>query len=250
MPDQSSTERFSSRVDNYVRFRPGYPRQVIELLKAECGLTSSSVVADVASGTGIFSKLLLENGNPVFGVEPNAGMRQAGEQYLAALPGFTSVDGTAEATSLAAKSIDFITAAQAAHWFRLQETRKEFLRILKPGGWAVLVWNERRVESSAFLRDYEQLLLTFATDYKEVRHEQTTKTIHEFFNPSVFRSRSFDNSQELDYAALEGRLLSSSYVPPANESMLKELRRIFDAGQADGKVAFEYNTLVYYSQLS
>ena len=150
--------------------------------------------------------------------------------------------------------MDFITAAQAAHWFNLAEARKEFSRILKPGGWVVLLWNERRVNSNAFLRDYEQLLLTYALDYKEVRHEQTTKTIEKFFTPSAFQSRTLETVQHLDYASLEGRLLSSSYTPPAGhatyEPMLQELRRIFEAGQANGKVALEYNTLVYYSQLS
>ncbi|HEX4489010.1 MAG TPA: class I SAM-dependent methyltransferase, partial [Terriglobales bacterium] len=198
----SSTERFSSRVDNYVRYRPGYPQEVIEPLRTDCGLTSDSIVADIASGTGIFSKLLLENGNQVFGVEPNAKMRSAGEEFLAAFPNFTSIAGTAEATTLGNHSVDFVTAAQAAHWFSLAESRKEFLRILKPGGWVVLLWNERRIEFSLFLRDYEQLLLTYATDYTEVRHEQTTKTIHDFFSPGKVQSRIFEITQYLDYAAL------------------------------------------------
>ena len=111
------TQRFSSRVDNYVRYRPGYPSAVIDLLRKECGLTPNSVIADVASGTGIFTRMLLENGNRVFGVEPNLEMRKAGEEYLAAYPNFTSVAGTAEATTLADHSVDFVTAAQAAHWF-------------------------------------------------------------------------------------------------------------------------------------
>src|ERR1700730_12549641 len=142
MPLHQPTERFSSRVDNYVRYRPGYPSQVLELLKAECGFISQSRVADIAFGTGIFTKLLLENGNHVFGVEPNANMRRAGEQYLASFPNFTSVAGTAEATTLAGGSVHFVTAAQAAHWFNLVEARREFARILKPGGWTVLLWNE------------------------------------------------------------------------------------------------------------
>lgn len=254
MPLQPPTERFSSRVDNYVRYRPGYPQQVIELLNQECGFTRESRVADIASGTGIFTKLLLENGNPVFGVEPNANMRRAGEDYLAAFPNFTSVAGAAEATTLADQTVDFVTAAQAAHWFTLSEARKEFMRILQPGGWVVLLWNERAVDSDRFHREYEQLLLTYGLDYKEVRHEQTTRTIHEFFRPSAVCSRIFQTTQHLDYAGLEGRLLSSSYIPPAGhptyEPMLLELKQIFEAGQTNGKVSFDYKTLVYYAQLS
>jgi SAM-dependent methyltransferase len=247
------TERFSSRVENYVRYRPGYPSEVLGLLKTECGLTSKSIVADIAFGTGIFTRLLLENGNRVFGVEPNTNMRLAGEEYLASFPQFTSVAGTAESTTLAGKSVDFVTAAQAAHWFNLAEARKEFARILKPQGWVVLLWNERRIDSSAFLRSYEQLLLTYGLDYKEVRHEHTTTTIHQFFEASPCRSHTFESIQHLDYDGLEGRLLSSSYIPPAGhpsyEPMLKELKRTFEAAQISGKVALEYNTLVYFAQL-
>src|SRR5437773_7925164 len=111
------TRRFSSRVGNYARCRPSYPPEIIEILRQECGLTSDSVIADVASGTGIFTRLLLENGNRVYGVEPNQAMRESGESYLANYRKFTSVPGTAEATTLISASVDLVTAAQAAHWF-------------------------------------------------------------------------------------------------------------------------------------
>lgn len=251
MPDP--TQRFSSRVDNYVRCRPAYPPAVIKLLRDECGFTPSSVVADIASGTGIFTRRLLENGNRVFGVEPNAEMRRAGEQYLAAYPNFTSVAGTAEATTLAARSIDIVAAAQAAHWFRLDAARQEFVRILKPGGWAVLLWNQRRIASTPFLRDYEQLLITYGADYQDVRHERTTDAIDSFFAASPFQSRTLEITQEVNYAGLEGRLLSSSYTPlpgHANyDPMLRELRRIFDAHERNNRVLFEYDTLIYWGQL-
>lgn len=247
------TQRFSSRVDNYVRYRPAYPLAVIELLRDECGLTSTSVVADIASGTGIFTRMLLENGNHVFGVEPNAEMRRAAEQYLAAYPNFASVAGTAEATTLATGSIDIVTAAQAAHWFSLDVARREFVRILKPGGWTVLLWNQRRIASTSFLRDYEQLLITYGTDYQDVRHERTTDVIDSFFAPMPFQSRQFEIVQEVDYEGLEGRLLSSSYVPGPGHAnydpMLNDLRRIFAAHESDGRVSFEYDTLIYWGRL-
>jgi ubiquinone/menaquinone biosynthesis C-methylase UbiE len=248
------TQRFSSRVENYVRYRPAYPAGILDLLKKECGLTSSSLIADVASGTGIFTRMLLENGNRVFGVEPNAEMRKAGEEYLAAYPSFTSVEGTAEATTLADRSVDLVTAAQAAHWFDRPKARREFFRILKPAGWTVLLWNERHVDSTPFLREFEQLLLSYGTDYQSVRHERTTQEIETFFAPSPFRVRTFEYLQQFDYPALEGRLLSSSYTPQSDDvayrPMLQELRRLFDKHQAGGGVAFEYNTLVYYGQLT
>jgi SAM-dependent methyltransferase len=253
MPVKDATQRFSARVDNYARYRPGYPLEVLELLKNECGLAADSLIADIAFGTGLFTRLLLENGNRVFGVEPNADMRRAGEQFLAQYSQFTSVAGTAEATTLPDHSVDLVTAAQAAHWFDREKARREFVRILKPGGWTVLLWNERRTDSTPFLRDYEQLLLSYGTDYQEVRHERTTAKISGFFAPSPFQSRELDMRQECDYPALEGRLLSSSYTPqpehPTYESMLRELRRIFDAHSVNGRVSLDYNTLVFYGRL-
>jgi SAM-dependent methyltransferase len=253
MPASNATSRFSDRVENYVRYRPGYPTEALGILKSECGLTPTHVVADIASGTGIWTRMLLENGNRVFGVEPNAEMREAGERLLAHFPAFTSMAGSAEATRLAYQSVDFVTAAQAAHWFDREGSRREFVRVLKPGGWLVLLWNERLTDSTPFLRDYEQLLLTYGTDYEEVRHEKTTDSVSDFFDPMPYVERVFPNRQVFDYDGIEGRLLSSSYAPgpgdPKHDPMLKELRRIFDAHAVDGKATFEYKTRVYFGRL-
>ncbi len=253
MPASNATSRFSDRVENYVRYRPGYPPEVLRVLERECGLAPSHVIADIASGTGIWTRMLLENGNRVFGVEPNAEMRQAGERLLAPFPKFTSMAGTAEATTLANASVDFVTAAQAAHWFDRQRTRREFGRILKPAGWLLLLWNERLTDSTAFLREYEQLLLTYGADYEAGRHERTTDAVNEFFDPAPFQEHVFGMRQSFDYAGLEGRLLSSSYAPgpehPKHESMLRELRRIFETHAAAGRVAFDYNTRAYFGRL-
>jgi SAM-dependent methyltransferase len=252
MPVKDATQRFSSRVDNYVRFRPGYPPEVLELLKNECGLTPESVIADIAFGTGIFTRMLLENGNRVFGVEPNDEMRRAGETFLQNYRRFTSVAGTAEATTLPGHAFDLITAAQAAHWFDGDKARHEFRRILKPAGWLALLWNDRRMDSTEFHREYEQLLRTFGTDYEEVRQTSMAVAIEAFFTQS-FQMRAFEHKQTFDYAALEGRLLSSSYNPQKghaqHDPMLRDLRRIFDCHEQNGSVAFDYDTRVYYGQL-
>jgi ubiquinone/menaquinone biosynthesis C-methylase UbiE len=253
MPAANATSRFSDRVENYVRYRPGYPREALDALRRECGLTSSDVIADIASGTGIWTRMLLENGNLVYAVEPNVDMRQAGERLLTEFADFKSVDGSAEATRLPDASVDFVTAAQAAHWFDRKRTRREFVRILKSGGWLVLLWNEREVDTTPFLRDYEQLLLTFGTDYEEVRHERTTDSVNEFFDPLPYQERVFAMRQEFDCEGLEGRLLSSSYAPgpghPKHEPMLKELGRIFRQHVKNGIVGFDYKTLVYFGKL-
>src|SRR6185436_3876550 len=186
--------RFSKRVENYVQYRPGYPAGVIELLKSECGLTETSVIADVGSGTGILAELFLKNGNSVFAIEPNADMRQAAERLLKEYKHLMSIAATAEATTLETKSVHFITAAQAFHWFDRNCAKKEFARILKPGGWVALIWNERRLDSTAFLKAYEDLLLRYGTDYSQVRHERVTKEIGEFFSPETFKVQTLENA--------------------------------------------------------
>jgi ubiquinone/menaquinone biosynthesis C-methylase UbiE len=254
MPASNATSRFSDRVDNYVLYRPGYPPEALQALREDCGLVPSHVIADIASGTGIWTRNLLENGNKVFGVEPNAEMRQAGERLLAPFPKFTSVAGTAEVTTLPDQSLDFVTAAQAAHWFDRKRSRREFVRILKPGGWLVLLWNERLTDTTPFLRDYETLLLTYGTDYNEVRHERTTDAVNEFFDPLPSQERTFAMRQEFDYTGIEGRLLSSSYAPgrdhPQYGPMLRELRRVFDAHAISGRATFEYKTRLYFGHLT
>jgi len=254
MPATNSTSRFSDRVENYIRYRPGYPAEALAALKSWCALTPSHVVADVASGTGNWTRTLLENGNRVFGVEPNVDMRLAGRRLLAEFPKFASVAGSAEATTLPDQSVDFVMSAQAAHWFDRVAARREFVRILRPDGWLVLLWNEREVDKTPFLRDYEQLLLTYGTDYEDVRHERTTDAVNEFFDPAPYEERVFSMRQKFDYAGLEGRLLSSSYAPgaghPKHEPMLRELRRIFDSRAVDGQVVFGYKTRVYFGRLN
>jgi SAM-dependent methyltransferase len=244
-------ERFSNRVENYARYRPGYPTEVVEVLEKACGLKRDSVVADIASGTGIFTRLLLANGNPVFGVEPNADMRRVGEECLARFPNFTSISGTAEQTGLPDHSVDLVSAAQAAHWFDRGKALREFQRILRPSGYVALLWNDRWLESTAFDRDYEQMLLDYGTDYADVKRLDTETG--KFFGSLKHELRVLPNFQDFDYTALEGRLLSSSYAPqaghPSHVPMLAELRRIFDAYQSGGKVRMEYDTKLYFGQL-
>ncbi len=249
-----STRRFSSRVDNYVKFRPSYPPEVVALLAAECGLTPDALVADIGAGTGLLAELFLKHGNRVFGVEPNREMREAGERLLTDYPQYTSIDGTAEATTLDDQSVEIITAGQAFHWFDRTKARAEFARILRPSGWVALVWNERRVDSTPFLRAYEQLLRSYSSEYETLNHRQIDQaTIAAFFAPGTFTLQSFTNTQIFDFEGVKGRLLSSSYTPepgqPTYQPMLDELKAIFQQFQVDDTVAFEYDTNVYYGRL-
>ncbi len=244
-----STERFSDRVGNYIRYRPGYPPEVLELLEREAGLSGDSVVADIGSGTGISAEMLLKAGFSVIGVEPNGPMREAAERLLAGYPKFRSINGTAQDTTLSAGSVDLILAAQAFHWFAGGKTRTEFSRILKPGGAVALLWNVRLVDTTPFLRAYEALLLHYGTDYNTVRHETIDSRILGGFFTDGYALHKFPNVQIFDYEGLEGRLLSSSYAPapghPDHEPMIAELKRIFALYQQDGKVSIDYITEVY-----
>jgi SAM-dependent methyltransferase len=247
-------ERFSNRVADYVRYRPGYPLEMYDLVERECGLLSEHVIADVGSGTGLLSKLFLDRGNRVFGVEPNAGMRTGGEEFLRSYPNFTSIGGSAEATMLGEASVDFVTAGQAFHWFDPEAAHREFRRILKPGGFAVAAWNDRRISETRFGREYEDLLVRFSTDYTRVRETYPEATaMRDFFGERNFHSAELPNSQEFDFKGLAGRLRSSSYAPKeghANyEPMMAELKRIFDENQVDDRVRMNYTTQIYFGHL-
>ena len=250
----SATTRFSDRVEDYIRYRPGYPREIKTLLAEQCGLSPDSAIADVGSGTGISAQLFLESGNLVYAVEPNTEMRAAAERLLGHYAHLRSIAGTAEATTLESESLDFIIAGQAFHWFDRQAARKEFERILRPMGWVVVLWNQRRVDSTPFLMAYEALLKTHGTDYCDVDHRRVGETgIEEFFGPGNFRLATFDNRQILDWHGLLGRLNSSSYVPRPGEGgydeMVAQLKTIFDTHQSDGVTHMDYDTLVYFGQL-
>lgn len=241
-------------MENYARYRPGYPAQIVDLLCEDCGLTQDSVIADVGSGTGKLAEIFLKIGCRVFGVEPNKEMREAGERAPKDFPRFTSVDGTAEATTLPGQSADFITIGQAFHWFNHEQCRLEFSRILKPAGWIVIVWNDRRSDATPFLAAYEKLLQEFSTDYERVNHRRVddAEMIRAFFKDEP-RFKTFPNAQQFDFGGLKGRLLSSSYAPeagePRHDEMLAALENIFEAQQRSGRVAFEYETHVYYGRL-
>ena len=248
-----TVDRFSDRVENYIKYRPSYPIEIIDLLRDECGLTRESIVADIGCGPGTSTRMFLENGNRVYGVEPNAAMRRAAEEQLAQFPWFIPVDGTAEATSLKPASIDMVIAAQAFHWFDPGKTRTEFFRILKPGGYIVLVWNERRLDATPFLAEYEALLLRYARDYDQVRHENIDKFKLDAFFPGSYHIAKFENLQNFDFEGLKGRMLSSSYMPNESDAVFpaleEELRNLFANHAENGRIKVFYDTNVYYSHV-
>lgn len=249
----NSIERFSNRVENYIKYRPDYPREIIVYLAANCGLTRESIVADVGCGTGVSCRMFLENGNRVIGVEPNEAMRGAAVKQLAEFPWFIVVDGTSEATTLEDDSVDMVVAAQAFHWFDPDRTRPEFKRILKPGGHIVLIWNERQLDTTPFLIEYEKFLLKYANDYGNVRHENIADAELRGFFQQDYGSATFQNEQIFDFDGIKGRMLSSSYMPSETAAefpaMNEELQMLFAKHAENGKIKVLYDTKVYFSRI-
>lgn len=248
--------RFSDRVQDYVRFRPSYPPELIAHLRHQAGLGPGCMVADVGAGTGIFTRLLLETGARVFAVEPNDAMRAAAEVELARNPRFTSVPGTSEQTGLPDRSVGLITCAQAFHWFEPMATRREFRRIGSTGAWCALVWNEPIADATEFSQGYERIKENYGTDFEAVRHRSTErKDIYDrFFGRRTWEKRSFGNFQVLDFEGLKGRLLSSSYAPkeghPSHPPMLAALRELYERCQQGDMIRMDYRTNLYLGQFS
>jgi SAM-dependent methyltransferase len=249
-----SSQLFSNRVEAYVKYRPGYPAELIPELLAQTGMDNTAVAADIGSGTGIFTAGLLEQGLEVHAVEPNQPMRAAAEQMFGDNPKFHSVGAGAESTGLATASIDLLTAAQAFHWFNNDATRDEFRRILKPEGQLALIWNRRNTDEP-FQQVYENLLREFAPEYGKVNHMNLEiGDVGAFFADGEMRQLHFDNSQRLDFSGLLGRLKSASYCPTEDSSLyiplVNELLAQFDHHARDGHINFVYDTQVYLGPIT
>ena len=250
-----STARFSDRVDDYVRYRPDYPPALLDWLQREHGVDKRWPVADIGAGTGISSKMFLDAGYRVTAVEPNGPMRAAAEQWLRGYGKFKVVDGRADATGLPDASVKMVTAAQAFHWFDEEATRHEFARILQLGGLAVIWWNSRRLSGSPFIEGYEALLREYGADYASVAERYADDArMRAWFGAGFRGCAHFDHTQHLDFDALRGRLMSSSYAPnadqPQHEPMLRALRELFDNCAEQGTVSFDYDTRIFAGELA
>ncbi|RFS22038.1 class I SAM-dependent methyltransferase [Chitinophaga silvatica] len=248
-----NTERFTSRVENYVKYRPHYPAAIIPFLQDEIGLRRDSVVADIGAGTGISAEPFLDNGNKVFAVEPNKAMREMSVKLLGQFPNFSAIDATAENTTLPDSSVDLVVVGTAFHWFDQEAAAKEFKRIGNTDSWVVLMWNVRK-SKLPFEKAYEELLHEYAVNYKDMDHRNVgLPELVDFFLPGTLVEKKFLNTQVFDFPALKGRLLSSSYVPqaddPVYEPMLKSLEDIFNKFQHMGMVTFHYDTSLYLGRV-
>ena len=249
-----ATERFSSRVESYRRFRPHYPAAIVDVLHQGCGLDASWPVADVAAGTGLLAEVFLENGNAVTAVEPNSPMRTVCASLSARYTRLRCVDGTAEATGLAAQSVALVTVGQALHWFDRPRARAEFARILRPGGWCLIAYNNRSQSGSPFHCAYEQILQRYGTDYAAVASRYLDEAqLRAFFAPGAMACTTLVNVQTMDLEALIGRIVSSSYMPQAGHprytAMIADVERMFADHATDGRVCMEYECVLSFGQL-
>jgi SAM-dependent methyltransferase len=248
-----NTQRFSNRVEDYVKYRPGYPVEIITWLKTEMGISTNAVLADIGSGTGISTEMFLKEGHEVYAVEPNEAMREKATALLAHYSNYHEVNGTAEDTTLSGHIADAVIAGQAFHWFQPEPTRKEFSRILKPNGLVVLIWNER-LTAGGFEAEYDKLIIRHGKDYVQVDHRNISPDkIEAFFNPAPVHTKIFYNKQVFNFDGLKGRLLSSSYMPSANdegyEAMIQDLKALFDQYQVEDHITINYDTKVFAGRL-
>jgi SAM-dependent methyltransferase len=246
------TERFSDRAEYYAKYRPGYPNEMLQFLRAQ--LAPPAAIADVGSGTGILTRPLLDNGYELYAVEPNEPMRRVAERTLSRYPAFHSVRGTAEATTLGDRSVHLITCAQAFHWFDRVKARAEFCRILKTNGMLALIWNERLDDASEINREYDDMLKRMAPEYQTVSHRHVgLEEIRSFFASGEVLASGFPNDQILDREEFLGRLISSSFVPnvgqPGHREIVEAAGKIFDAHQTGGKISFSYETKLYLGRI-
>jgi SAM-dependent methyltransferase len=247
-------ERFTDRVADYERYRPGYPRALVARLREIGALPTPATVADIGSGTGISTALFLDAGCTVFAIEPNAAMRAAAEARLGGRAGFRSVDALAEATTLPDASVDLVAAGTAFHWFDRERTRAELARILRPGGCIALFWNTRSLDS-AFMRELEAVLRAHIPEYAatNARERASEASLREFFGAGWIEHAVFPNPLRLDLDALLGRVASSSYSPragdPAREKLFADLRALFERRAESGRVTMLYDTHLHLGRL-
>jgi SAM-dependent methyltransferase len=248
-------QRFSTLVDDYASYRPSYPVEAWQWIESATGMGPHTVACDLGSGTGIATRALLERCARVFAVEPNAEMRASAERALAHAAGFVSVDGAAEATTLPDGCVDVVLAAQAFHWFQLDRARRELRRILKPGGFLALLWNERLVDASPFLVGLEALLLAWCPEYTQICHKSSMpeSKVAELYGQGGYQGRRFENRQDLDWSGLRGRVRSYSYVPAAgqsgHEAFYQALRALYERHHSGGLVTIGYSTRTYVGRL-
>lgn len=249
----NGAEVFTPLAADYARYRPGYPTELLDEIAAVCGIQPTWQIADIGSGTGNLARLFLQAGYQVIGVEPNREMREAAERHLASYPAFRSLDGIAENIPLANQSIDLITVGQAIHWFNIEQTRNEFLRILRPGGWVAVTWNDGASQDTAFAQAYGALRHAYAQMCTVACDVPLSTGVESLFGAAIPRHTSFPHAQQFDLPGFLGRIRSSGILPqpgaPGCDDLTQQFTGLFSDHQQDGMVTFHYMAQLYIGQL-
>lgn len=250
---RNSTTRFSDRVAHYVQYRPTYPASLLKFIKEKLSINEETNIADIGSGTGILTELLLKQVKTVYAVEPNTEMRQAAEHQLAHLSHFKSIAGTAENTLLDNESVDGITVAQAFHWFDIPNTIAEFKRISKDNATLMLIWN-RRLSNTPFLAAYEQALQKYGTDYNEINHQKMNDTdFYPCFKNGIYTRDVFENHQDFDFEGVIGFLNSTSYAPKIDSAEYNQLYQVIEDAfyqyATDGQIQMNYEAEIFWGKI-
>lgn len=242
-----NTKRFSGKGAVYAKARSGYAPALFAYLEQEAQVSPGAVFADIGAGTGIFSRQLLQAGYRVTAVEPNADMRCQAEQSLNGTAGYQSVEGTADHTGLEDESVDYVSAAQAFHWFDPVAFRRECRRILKPGGQVLLVYNTRDLQAPC-TRALAEFWHTYSARFVGFSNGMSEEKCRAFFDHKccVFRA---ENSQTYDRDGYIARLLSSSHAPGPDQAeyadFLAAAGALFDRFQMDGRLTVPMYTVAY-----
>ena len=249
------TRHFSKKAENYMKYRWRYPKEVLDYLKSSVGLQKSWNIADIGYGTGILTKILLDNGNNVIGVEPNDDMRNAGEEYLKDYSNFVSMNAKAEESKIKDNSLELITVAQAIHWFNPEKTKIEFNRILKDNGIIFIIFNRRSKERSDFIIDYDNINKKYNKDFKYTNNNPSNgNLIINYLLDDKIHYHSIDNKISEGFESFKGGFLSASFIPDETSEnyteMINELKDIFDKHKNNDKITFEYSTEIYWGHLS
>lgn len=249
----NNTEKFTGKAAIYAQARPGYPSALLDWFWAEADLPVHPVITDIGSGTGIFTRALLQHGAAVYAVEPNDDMRNTAEQAMAAHTHVHSVSGSAERTTLCEHSVDAVTAAQAFHWFDLQAFQSECRRILRPGGSVLLVWNHR-VESAEVIQQNAAICRKYCPNFRGFSggNDHIEHDIELFYEGS-YRKKIFEYSLQYNRAQFLNRMASASYGlcadDPQYPAFCSALSALFDAYQRDGILTIPNETTGYLGRL-
>ena len=237
---------FADKAEQYVRYRTDYPERLIRSALDAVQLRRADVVADLGSGTGLLARWILERGNRVLGVEPDPGMRATAQHLLAAHENFLSVAASAETTTLAESSVDVIAVGNAFHYFDAAQVRAEALRILRPGGRALIVGHGNPGAPNPFMLAYGQFLESIARREQWAFHEADRygESLRAFFAGSqAHESNLGPLSYSFSWDQLSGRFLSTSLAPREGDvrrqEVLAGLRAVFDHFARAGTVEFQ-----------